>query len=289
MKILRSALLLVAASFFANAVGDSHAVAQEIMAHHVVTAADVNWEQLNPKRGDASPKAATLWGDRNGSEATGFLVKFVDGFSSPAHIHNVSYRGVVINGLVHNDDPKAAPMWMPPGSFWTQPAGEVHITSAKGRETVAYIEIEQGPYLVMPVEQQFDRGERPVNVDPSNIVWLNASNTNWIDQSESPDLAHEAQIAFLWGNPKPNQLNGTLIKLPAGFTGEIRSQSDFKAVVIEGKLKYQANVSQESQTLSPGSYFSSTGETMRQVSSDAGDVCIIYVRSQGEFRLVSGS
>jgi hypothetical protein len=87
----------------------------------------VVWEKLNPARGDKSPQAGTLWGDRKGSPATGFLAKFVDGFSSPPHIHNVSYRAIVIKGLVHNDDPAAARMWMPAQSYWTQPAGEAHI------------------------------------------------------------------------------------------------------------------------------------------------------------------
>ena len=93
---------------------------------------EIEWEQLNPARGDQSPQAGTIWGDRKGEVATGFLAKFVDGFSSPPHIHNVSYRALVLEGLVHNDDPGASEMWMPTGSFWTQPAGEPHITSAKG-------------------------------------------------------------------------------------------------------------------------------------------------------------
>lgn len=53
---------------------------------------ELSWQALNPLRGDKSPQAATLWGDRNGLAPTGFLVRFVDGFSSPPHIHNVSYR-----------------------------------------------------------------------------------------------------------------------------------------------------------------------------------------------------
>jgi hypothetical protein len=124
----------------------------------VVPAADVEWGALNPARGDASPRAATLWGDRTGSGATGFLVRFVDGFESPPHIHNVTYRGVVIRGLVHNDDASAEPMWMPAGSYWTQPRGGPHITAARG-ETVAYIEIDEGPYLVRPVDQAFEDEE----------------------------------------------------------------------------------------------------------------------------------
>ena len=85
-------------------------------------------------------------GGRTGESPTGFLVKFVDGFSSPPHIHNVTRRAAVLDGLVHNDDPDAAPMWMPVGSFLTQPAGEVHITSAKGDVNIALVEIDTSPY-----------------------------------------------------------------------------------------------------------------------------------------------
>ncbi|MEO0474122.1 MAG: DUF4437 domain-containing protein, partial [Bacteroidota bacterium] len=79
----------------------------------------IEWEKLNPARGDQSPQAGTIWGDRKGEVATGFLAKFVDGFSSPPHIHNVTYRALVLKGLVHNDDEAAEKMWMPTGSFWT--------------------------------------------------------------------------------------------------------------------------------------------------------------------------
>ncbi|QDU64991.1 hypothetical protein Pla86_00530 [Planctomycetes bacterium Pla86] len=55
--------------------------------------------------------------------ATGFLLAPTDGFRSPSHFHNVSYRGVVIRGLLHGDHPTAGDMWMPAGSLWTQPRG----------------------------------------------------------------------------------------------------------------------------------------------------------------------
>ena len=145
---------------------------QPSQAHEVVLISEVKWEKLNPARGDKSPQAGTLWGDRKGPVPTGFLAKFVDGFSSPPHIHNATYRAVVISGSIHNDDPDAADMWMPAGSFWTQPKGEVHITAARGATNMALVEIDKGPYLVLPVEEAFDSGERPVNVDASNIVWV---------------------------------------------------------------------------------------------------------------------
>lgn len=245
----------------------------------VSLASDLNWEKLNPARGDKSPQAATIWGDRKGSPATGFLVKFVDGFSSPPHIHNVTYRGMVIKGLVHNDDPNAEKMWMPAGSFWTQPAGESHITAAKGEENIAYIEIDSGPYLVKPTDEAFDTVERPVNVDKSNIIWL--------DKSELPS-AGGAEVAFLWGKQKGDELRGTLVKFPVGFEGKIETNASiFHAVVIEGGVNYQMPNQQKKNTLAPGSHFSSEGKSIHQISAKASKENVIYIRTNGQFKISS--
>lgn len=69
----------------------------------------------------------------------GISVRFNPGFSSPPHIHNITYRGIVIEGLLHNDDPTAESMWLPAGSFWTQPAGEDHITAANAQSNMIYL------------------------------------------------------------------------------------------------------------------------------------------------------
>ena len=122
-------LLLVVTLLNACSNRDSEAVitSSEVIENPTNTvriSAEIEWEKLNPARGDQSPQAGTIWGDRKGMVATGFLAKFVDGFSSPPHIHNVTYRAVVIKGLVHNDAPEAENMWMKPGSIWPQPVGE---------------------------------------------------------------------------------------------------------------------------------------------------------------------
>ena len=248
--------------------------------NRVVLSSEIKWEKLNPARGEQSPKAGTLWGDRNGKEATGFLAKFVDGFSSPPHIHNVTYRALVIKGLIHNDDPNAEKMWMPAGSFWTQPAGESHITAAKGGENIAYVEIDSGPYLVKPVNEAFDNGERPVNVDQSNIIWLDASKTKVIEVSGS---GKSPQVAFLW---ESKTMTGNLLNLPAGFRGEIRSDGEeFHAIVISGKSTYAMPGSQELKPLDPGSYFTSQGASKHPIKVDDGSGTVIYVRTNGEIRI----
>ena len=286
MKTLQSIIFTSIVSI-CTGIAASNNIAQASTANtnsEVILVSEVEWEMLNPARGDKSPRAATIWGDRKGTVATGFLVKFVDGFSSPPHIHNVSYRGVVISGLIHNDDPYAAGMWMPTGSFWTQPKGEIHITAAKGDTNVAYIEIEKSPYLVWPKEKAFDSKERPVNVDASNIVWLDAS----IIRGQSETLANNVKVAYLWGVPKGDQLYGTLIKLPAGFAGKIHSHgSTFRAVVIQGQPQYQISDT-DIKTLEAGSYFSSKGAFLHPISSNK-EESMIYVRTDGQFEVHSVS
>lgn len=242
---------------------------------------DVTWGYLNPARGDASPRSANLWGDCNNEGTSGFLVKFKDGFSSPPHIHNVTYRGVVISGLLHNDDPKAKETWLPAGSFWTQPAGEAHITAAKGEHNIAYIEIDSGPYLVKPESEAFDNGERPVNVDPSNVVWLDASDIAWLPASDNG-----AKVAFLWSARDEDKLNGTLLKLPAGFLGKLQSEvSTLHAVVIKGKL----GAFEIKKALTAGSYFSLDKKQSITLSSGTENESIIYIRTNGKYDVTSNS
>ncbi len=251
----------------------------------LVVTSDIEWGPLNPARGNKGPKAGTLWGDRTAEGPSGFLVEFADGFASPPHIHNVTYRGVVIRGLVHNDDPNAAEMWMPPGSFWTQPVGEEHITAGKGGKSLAYIEIEKGPYLVRPSEEAYDSGERPVNVDPSNIVWLDASNLRAIEASAPSD---GPELAYLWGNPQDNQRNGTLVKLPAGFSGTLRSQgTSFRAVVIEGQPRFHTPDKSTATSLEPGNYFGGEGKREFTLSTEANNATILYVRAEGNYDILA--
>jgi hypothetical protein len=277
---LTAVLVVSARGAHLSATESANTVAKSAAEENAVLASDVEWTPLNPLRGDKAPKAATLWGDRSGTGPSGFLVRFADGFSSPPHIHNVTYRGVVISGLVHNDDPDAVDMWMPAGSFWTQPAGEVHITAAKGSNSVAYIEIEQASYLVLPPNEAFDVGSRPINVHASNIVWT--------DLPGVPASATPQRVAFLWGDPQDGQPHGMLVKLPAGYHGELRSDGACnRAVVITGQIGHQLLGGADMRKLEPGSYFSSSGNAVHRLSCDGADECIIYMRTDGSIDLAS--
>ncbi len=248
----------------------------ESPTNKVVLSTEIVYEKLNPARGDQSPQAGTIWGDRNGTEATGFLAKFADGFSSPPHIHNITYRAVVIKGRVHNDDPNAEKMWMPSGSFWTQPVGEAHITAAQGPENIALVEIDNGPYLVQPIDEAFDSGERPINIDASNVVWLDNTKSNWIDANT------KAEISFLWEN---GGSKGLFVKLPQGFDGIIESDGTvLHAVVIQGELQYTLPQDNTPKILDAGSYFGATSKA-RHTIANANSEILLYVRTNGTLKI----
>jgi hypothetical protein len=105
----------------------------------------------------------------------------------------------------------------------------------------------------------------------------------------NPARGDKAPMAgTLWGTPQDGQLNGTLVKLPAGFTGKIHSHaSTFRAVVIQGQPLYQMPGETDVKALVPDSYFSSKGERVHQISSKVGADNIIYVRTDGKFNVIS--
>jgi quercetin dioxygenase-like cupin family protein len=168
-------------------------------------------------------------------------------------------------------------MWMKAGSFWTQPQGESHITSAKGEENIALVEIDKGPYLVKSSEVSFDNGERPINIDVSNIVWLNSKKTNWIDSNSI------AEISLLW---EGNNAKGLFVKLPKTFKGAIKTDGTvLHSVVIQGELKYTLPQNQESKMLDTGSYFGATSKAVHIVSNNSEDDIILYMRTNGNIRV----
>ena len=243
----------------------------------VKLSSEIIWEKLNPARGDQSPQAGTIWGNRKDTVATGFLAKFVDGFSSPPHIHNATYRAVVIKGLVHNDDPVAENMWMKPGSFWTQPEGEAHITSAKGSENIALVEINKGPYLVTPISEAFDNGERPINIDVTNIVWLNNEKSNWISRNNN------AEISFLLDDSPSKSL---FVKLPKGFKGKMTSTGNMMhSVVIQGNLNYEMPQNKQVKNLDEGSYFGATDKAIHTLENNSSVDVILYIRTNGTIHI----
>ncbi|MEM9279398.1 MAG: DUF4437 domain-containing protein [Pseudomonadota bacterium] len=279
MKNIAKILMIMASVTLSN----SLALAAPIV--DVVPRGAVEFIPLNPARGDASPQAGVLWGDIRKDVPSGALITFAEGFASPPHIHNITYRAVVIEGTVFNGDEDAQNLWMEPGSFWTQPAGEVHITAVGPTGGTAFLEILSGPYLVRPSIEAFDNGERPINMEERNVVWMDSSDVKWIKHGEKNDEL-SPEIAFLWGQPVDGELNGTFIKLPSGFSGTLVGTGEsLKAVLVKGIVKHGAGELSQAQSLAAGSYVGSEGEVKHTISCNSDIECILYIRALGKYQV----
>ncbi len=267
--------------------GAAAGVSSEAQKIEVVSNTELEFQPLNPARGDASPRAGMLWGDIRKNLTSGVLLKFAKGFSSPPHIHNITYRAVVISGALFNGDPNAEKMWMGPGSFWTQPAGETHITAASSDEgAMAFLEITTGPYLVQPSNQAFDNGERPINMEARNVVWLDASDVKWIETDAPTASDKRPEIAFLWGDPDRTGMNGTFLKLPAGEAFQLQDNGAWlRSVLIEGNVLHSVANESNSKNLAAGSYFGSKGSVTHRLLCEVETGCLIYVRTKGRYKV----
>ena len=279
MNKMLFAMALSYCFFATNAYSTTNTTASNTSAKsRVVAANEIHWGYLNPLRGDKSPGAADLWGVRTKNIATGMLVRFNRGFASPPHIHNISYRGIVIEGMMHNDSPTAPNKWMPSGSFWTQPAGDNHITAANGDGNLIYLEIDSGPYLVKPTASQFDNGKHAINLHRSNMVWLNQANVKHVNGTNITKT-------FLWQSKNSDGLNGAMVNLPQGFTGKIKVDAkEFRAIVIKGHVNYQSVDIKSPKGLSAGSYFGSTDVFEHQISVTTAPA-VVYIRSNGDYQI----
>lgn len=268
-----------------SALSATQSLGQTASTNELVDGNTVEAIPLNPARGDASPQSRVLWGDIRKDVPSGMLVQFPVGFESPPHIHNITYRAVVISGAAHNDDPTAAKMWMGPGSFWTQPVGEDHVTAADspdGEPTTIFLEILSGPYLVQPSDEAFESEELPVNLDARNVVWLDAEDVEWVDGRDG------AQMAFLWGSLEGNDKNGTFVKLPAGYSGTLSTEAPLmRAVTIAGTTTVTLSGETDTNSLEPGSYFGSRGTAAHAVSCTSEEACVMYMHTEGNYTLAS--
>ena len=236
---------------------------------------DLEFIPLNPARGDKAPQAGAIYGNIRDTVATGYVGKFKDGFSSPPHIHNITYRAIVMNGELHNADENAPKMWMPTGSVWTQPKGQPHITAAQGENAMAYIEIDSGPYLVWPEDKIFETDEKPINIHVSNMIYLGKDESRLIGEN------CDAKIAFIW--EKKNGEDGYLLKLPAGFNGKIHSEgSIFYGIVIKGNVIYTMP-NTDNARLDQGSHFESTAEAIHTIATN--EETLVYIRTNRGFEI----
>ncbi|TPL46983.1 MULTISPECIES: DUF4437 domain-containing protein [unclassified Mesorhizobium] len=97
---------------------------------------------------DQPQRLGPLWGERAKGPA-GTLLKVPGNWHAPVHAHTADYRAVVIQGLWAHwqmDGGEASKVELPPGSYWTQKANEMHADACLSETECVILLINTEPY-----------------------------------------------------------------------------------------------------------------------------------------------
>ncbi|TPM50021.1 DUF4437 domain-containing protein [Mesorhizobium sp. B2-2-4] len=97
---------------------------------------------------DQPQRLGPLWGER-AKRPAGTLLKVPGNWHAPVHAHTADYRAVVIQGLWAHwqmDGGEASKVELPPGSYWTQKANEMHADACLSDTECVILLINTEPY-----------------------------------------------------------------------------------------------------------------------------------------------
>lgn len=97
---------------------------------------------------DQPQRLGPLWGERAKGPA-GTLLKVPGNWRAPVHAHIADYRAVVIQGLWAHwqmQGGEASKVELPPGSYWTQKADEMHDDACLSQTECVILLINDTPY-----------------------------------------------------------------------------------------------------------------------------------------------
>ena len=96
----------------------------------------------------------------------------------------------------------------------------------------------------------------------------------------------KAEVALLWGDLREESLNGSFVRLSAGYSGSLSNLSGMlRSVVVRGDLEHSVPDATETSVIGPGGFFESSAGLDHRVSCRADVACVIYVRTRGKFRI----
>lgn len=98
-----------------------------------------------------------------------------------------------------------------------------------------------------------------------------------------PNSPNGPQVAVLWGDMQKTE-NGWLVKLPAGFPGQMHVHShDYRAVVIQGTIINSQLGQSADIPLQAGSFWSQPANAPHITKCAPGADCLAYVHFEGGF------
>lgn len=123
-------------------------VQSRITGHTLLPVGELKWV---PLPGIAGAQQALLWGDPAKGEHRAFF-RYPVGLRSPLHTHSRGDRGVVVSGTLSLAVEGAAPVRLPPGSYFSLAGGVKHVTTVEGDEPCVFLIEREGPFDVVLAE-----------------------------------------------------------------------------------------------------------------------------------------
>jgi len=237
----------------------------------ILPAQDLPWRQDTAGHPE---QTARLWGDR-GSGAAGVLVKVPGGWRSGARAYTSVQHVVLISGRwTHaiGGHGAAGNEVLLPGSYWLEPAGEVHEDRCEqGSECIVLVYAPDRVAAIAPVPG----GQPAANTRQVGVpVVLPASELKWV--SQSPDVP--LRLAALWSRRDEGHF-GELVRMPSGFdSGRHAHTGNYYGVLVSGTwVHVEENGAGADQELGPGSYVMQPGRGMHTDRCKQGTDCILFI------------
>lgn len=191
---------------------------------------------------------------------------FGAGAASPPHTHSGAYYAVVIDGQMNNPfGTEADPPSLPPGSFWSVPADDEHVTACltPDRECTFFFHA-AGAFDFFPLEEMTQARTTDAVAVPVGDLAFRA-----LDPYDA--------AATVWGDPDSGP-HGTMIRIEAGAdTGGLAHRNAFSLVPATGSVTIETGGT--ATALPIGRLLEAAPNTVHSLSCDDDADCVLYLFS----------
>jgi quercetin dioxygenase-like cupin family protein len=235
----------------------------------VTLAADTEWAPINPE--DPEGMQWSVIDGNPGEGAFVGLVKMPAGYATPVHSHPANFLGVALAGTALNGRSAEDHRLIPPGTVWTEPAGEVHFTGCTEEADCIFVGHMDGAIGMNPAEgpMEGDMQMTATALEDMSFVPVN------------PD-APGGPAAFVFEGEMEAGPFRALVSYPAGASSPEHTHSaSYSGVVLGGELAHG-----QADAMGPGSSWTEVGGDAHVTSCVSEEACFFLVSFQGAFDMV---
>lgn len=193
---------------------------------------------------------------------------FGAGAASPPHTHSSEYYAVVIEGEMNNPfGTEADPPSLVPGSFWTVPANDQHVTACLTPDNECrFFFHATSAFDFTPIDEL----TQPRSSEAGSVP---------LDTIDFEELAPYDGAATMWGD-RGTGPHGTIVRVEAGeSTGDLAQRNAFTLVPATGALSIDTG--NGSTDVAIGSIVEAETNTPHSLACCGNTDCVFYLFSDG--------